>query len=167
MNFLLPRGAGLARFQTLPVFLGGRHSFEDISAPGSCRAGALARRLALRNPSIWAVSFFNSSGTLGEVRASSGFLVGRRRARTPVLHFWIECFWQISHFSPFPESGKDLRAKSLSNLPLICFLPHRLQITACPICSSLRLRNYGLADGLERRPHDRSRPAGLCRLAER
>ena len=49
MNFLLARGCGFARFETLPVFLGGRHSLEDISAPRPCRAGALARRLALRS----------------------------------------------------------------------------------------------------------------------
>ena len=60
VNFLLPRGAGLARFETLLVFLAGRHSLEDISAPRSCRAGALARRLALRSPIHLAVSFFNS-----------------------------------------------------------------------------------------------------------
>jgi hypothetical protein len=45
VNLLQPYGASLARFQTLLVFLGGRHSLEDISAPESCRAGALARRL--------------------------------------------------------------------------------------------------------------------------
>ena len=50
VNFLLPRGSGLARFETLLVFLGGRHSLEDISAPGPCRAGVLARRLPLRSP---------------------------------------------------------------------------------------------------------------------
>ncbi len=52
VKFLVARGAGLARFETLLVFLGGRHSPEDISAPRSRRAGALARRLALRNRSI-------------------------------------------------------------------------------------------------------------------
>lgn len=50
VNFLQPRGAGLACFETLLVFLGGRHSLEDISAPRLCRAVALARRLALRSP---------------------------------------------------------------------------------------------------------------------
>src|SRR5690349_14649478 len=81
-------------------------------------------------------------------------------ARPP---FWIE----RSHFSPLLESGKGLGATGPSNLPLISFLPYRLQITSCPICSSLQLWNDGPADGLERWPHDRSRPAGLCRPAER
>jgi hypothetical protein len=162
VNLLQPYGASLARFETLLVFLGGRHSLEDISAPGSRRAGAVAR-LAPRNsihPDSQVLQCFRH---LGEVRASPGFLVRLRRAKTPVLHFWIE----RSHFSPLLESGKGLGATGPSNLPLISFLPYRLQITSCPICSSLQLWNYGPADGLERWPHDRSRPAGLCRLAER
>ena len=160
VNFLLPRGSGLTRFETLPVFLGGRHSLEDISAPGPCRAGALARRLASEKPHPF------GRALLDKCEPSDSWF-GRDGRGRPSSIFGLSASGRFPTSVLLLRVGKICRATGPSNLPLISFLPHRLQITPCPICSSLRLRNYGLADGLERRPHDRSRPAGFCRLAER